>query len=282
MAGPLHPWIAGPLKVLAWGLGAYAALCLAAFLLQRRMMYFPDRSPEPEALRQGVRMGLAPWRDGTGRLLGWRRPGPGGSRPRVLVIHGNAGDALDRVDYLPVLEAAGFEGVLLEYPGYGPRPGRPSEDGLVADGRAALRQLKAEGPGPVFLLGESLGSGVAVQVAAADPGAVAGLLLVTPFARMTEVASHHYPLFPMRLLLRDRWDSLGAIRRYPGPVAMLLAGRDEVVGAAQGRRLAAAVPGPVQVREVPWADHNGLPLGPGQAPWPELLDFLRAHGGMGQ
>ena len=113
MAGPLHPWIAGPLKVLAWGLGAYTALCLAAFLLQRRMMYFPDRGPEPEALRQGARMGLAPWRDGSGRLLGWRRPGPGGNRPRMLVIHGNAGDALDRVDYLPVLEAAGYEGVLL-------------------------------------------------------------------------------------------------------------------------------------------------------------------------
>ena len=152
----------------------------------------------------------------------------------------------------------------------------------MGDGRAALRQLKAEGPGPVFLLGESLGSGVAVQVAAAEPGAVAGLLLVTPFARMTEVASHHYPLVPMRLLLRDRWDSQGAVRGYPGPVALLLAGRDEVVGAAQGRRLAAAVPGPVFVREVPWADHNGLPLEPGQSPWPELLGFLGRPAGMGQ
>lgn len=281
MAGPLPLWITGPLKVLAWGAGAYAALCLAAFLLQRRMMYFPERGPEAEAIRAAARMGLAPWRDGAGRLLGWRPPGPGG-RPRMLVFHGNAGDALDRAAYLPVLEAAGFEGVLLEYPGYGPREGRPAERVLVADGQAALRQLKAEGPGSVFLLGESLGSGVAVQVAAADPDAVAGLLLVTPFARMTEVASHHYPLFPMRLLLRDRWDSLGAIPRFPGPVALLLAGRDEVVGAAQGRRLAAAVPGPVFVREVPWADHNGLPLGPDQPPWPELLGFLRGQGGMGQ
>ncbi len=282
MAGPLSPWIAGPLKLLAWGLGAYAALCLAAFLLQRRMMYFPDRSTEAESLRQGARMGLAPWRDGTGHLLGWRRPGTGGDRPRMLVIHGNAGDALGRLDYLPVLEAAGFEGVLLEYPGYGPRPGRPSEGRFVADARAALRQLKAEGPGPVFLLGESLGSGVAVQVAAREPGAVAGLLLVTPFARMTEVAARHYPFFPLGLLLRDRWDSLGAIGGYAGPVALLVAGRDEVVGAAQGRRLAAAAPGPVFVREVPWADHNGLPLEPGQAPWPELLGFLRRPEGMGQ
>lgn len=282
MAGPLHPWIAGLLKALAWGFGAYAALCLVAFLLQRRMMYFPERGPEAEAIRQAAQMGLAPWRDGSGRLLGWRRAAGAHSRPRILLLHGNAGDALDRAGYLPVLEAAGFEGVLLEYPGYGPRDGAPSERALVADGRAALRRLNAEGPGPVFLLGESLGSGVAVQVATAEPGAVAGLLLVTPFARMTEVASRHYPLLPLRLLLRDRWDSLGAIRGYPGPVALVLAGRDEVVGAAQGRRLAAAVPGPVFVREAPWADHNGLPLEPGQPPWPELLDFLRRPGGMGQ
>jgi len=282
VTGPLHPWIAGPLKVLAWGFGAYAALCLAAFLLQRRMMYFPDRSTEPESLRQGARMGLAPWRDGTGRLLGWRRPGTGGALPRVIVIHGNAGDALGRLDYLPVLEAAGFEGVLLEYPGYGPRPGRPSEGVFVADAWAALRQLKSERPGPVLLLGESLGSGVAVQVATREPGSVAGLLLVTPFARMTEVAAHHYPIFPMRWLLRDRWDSLGAIGGYAGPVALLVAGRDEVVGAAQGRRLAGAVTGPVQVREVPWADHNGLPLAPGQPPWPEMLAFLREPPRMGQ
>ncbi len=282
MAGPLHPWIAGSLKALAWGFGAYATLCLAAFLLQRRMMYFPDRMPEPEAVRQAARMGLAPWRDGSGRFLGWRRPGTDGDRPRMLVLHGNAGDALGRVAYLPVLEAAGFEVALLEYPGYGPREGRPSESTLVADSQAALRQLKAEGPGPVFLLGESLGSGVAVQVAAAEPDAVAGLLLVTPFARMTEVAARHYPLLPLRLLLRDRWDSLGAIRGYPGPVALLVAGRDEVVGVAQGRRLAGGVAGPVQLREVPWADHNGLPLEPGRPPWPELLGFLRCPTGMGQ
>lgn len=227
-------------------------------------------------------MGLAPWRDDTGRLLGWRRAGFDGTRPRVVVFHGNAGDALGRVDYLPMLEAAGFEGVLLEYPGYGSRPGRPAERELVADGRAALRQLKAEGAGPVVLLGESLGSGVAVQVASVEPGLVAGLLLVTPFTRMDEVASRHYPFLPMRLLLRDRWDGLEAIPHYPGPVAVVLAGQDEVVGASQGRRLAAAVPGSVLVREIPWADHNGLPLGPGQPPWPELLSFLRRSTEMGQ
>ena len=280
MLRALSPWMAGLLKLLVWLLVAYVGFCLTAFLLQRRLMYFPSRSPEGEALQSASRMGLVPWRDAGGRILGWRLPRAASERPRVLLLHGNAGDALGRVDYLPVLEAAGFDGVLMEYPGYGCRSGDPSQTLLVADARTALALLAKEGA-PVVLLGESLGSGVAVQVAAAEPGAVAGLCLVTPFARMTEVAARHFPVLPMGLLLRDRWDGLGAIRSYPGPVAVLLAGRDEVVGAAQGRRLAGACPGPVRVWEVPLATHNDLPLQPGVAPWSDLLSFLRGAMVMG-
>lgn len=265
---------AGLLKLLVWSLVTYAGLCLVAFLVQRRMMYFPDRGSEQEALQRATRLGLAPWRDGTGRLLGWRRPLTAGGRPRVLLLHGNAGDALGRADYLPVLEAAGFEGVLLEYPGYGCRSGTPTEATLVQDARAALALLHEE-RAPVVLMGESLGSGVAVQVAAAEPGSVAGLLLVVPFARMTEVAAHHYPFLPMGLLMRDRWDSLKAVRSYPGPVSVLVAGRDEVVGADQGRRLARACPGPVRLWELPQSGHNEVPLISGCPPWSEMLAFLR-------
>jgi uncharacterized protein len=277
----LNPWITGILKLLIASLLAYGGLCLAAFLGQRRFMYFPDRSSEKESLRGAARLGLTPWQDREGRLLGWRRPPKVEGRPKMLVLHGNAGDAMGRLGYLVMLETAGFEGVLLEYPGYGCRVGKPSQAALVGDARAALSLLCKEGA-PVFLLGESLGSGVAVQVAAADFGAVSGLLLVTPFARMTEVAAWHYPLFPMGLLLRDRWDNLSAVRNYPGPVAILVAGRDEVVGAQQGRRLAAACPGPRQVWEVPQVGHNELPMLPGCPPWSEVLSFLRGRVEVGQ
>lgn len=274
-------WIAGSLRLLAWGAGLYAGLCLLAFLAQRRMMYLPDREGGPEAAQRALRLGLVPWQDKQGRLRGWRRAARA-DRPRVLVLHGNAGDALGRVDYLPMIEAAGLEGVLLEYPGYGPREGDPVESLLVADARAALGQLKAESASPVFLLGESLGSGVAVQVAAGEPKTVAGLLLAVPFARMTEVAAWHYPYLPMKLLLRDRWDSLTAIRSYGGPVAVLIAGQDEVVGADQGRCLAQGCPGALRVWEVPGAGHNGLPSNPGQPPWSEALAFLKSRAGVGQ
>lgn len=281
MVRPWPLWLAWPIKLLVWGFGIYVGLCLLAFLTQRRMMYFPEHESEPEAAQRALRLGLVPWRDAKGSLIGWRRAVRRGV-PRVLVVHGNAGDALGRLDYLPVLEAAGFEGVLLEYPGYGPREGVLSEGSLVADARGALRQLKEESGSPVILLGESLGSSVAVQVAAAEPGSVAGLLLPVPFARMTEVAAHHYPFLPMRWLLRDRWDSLSAVRSYPGPVAIVLAGQDEVVGVTQGRRLAQACPGPVRVWEIPRAAHNELPLAPNHPPWSEALKFLREQARMGQ
>lgn len=282
MLRPLNPWIVGLFKLLAWALGAYVGLCLVAFLVQRRMMYFPDRGSESEARQRAESLGLLPWRDGSGRLLGWRRPATPGARARVLILHGNAGDALGRVDYLPVLEAAGLEGVLLEYPGYGSRPGAPTEAALVADARLALRRLREESAAPVILLGESLGSSVGIQVAAADPDWVAGLLLVVPIARMTDVAARHYPYLPMGLLMRDRWDSLSAIPRYAGPVAILVAGRDEVVGADQGRRLARACPGAVRLWEVPQAGHNAFPLVPGRPPWSEMLAFVRDSARMGQ
>jgi hypothetical protein len=276
----LSPGAGGVLKLLIGCFVAYAGLCLAAFLGQRRLMYFPERNSEGEALQRAARLGLTPWRDWEGRILGWRHPMQPPHRPRMLLMHGNAGDALGRAAYLPLLEAAGYEGVLLEYPGYGCRQGEPSEINLVGDARKALALLCKEGA-PVFLLGESLGSGVAVQVAAVDPASVSGLLLVTPFARMTEVAAKHYPIFPMGLLLRDRWDSLEAIRRYPGRVAVLVAGRDEVVGRRQGLRLAGACPGPLRVLEVSLAGHNELPLQPGP-PWSELLSFLSEQAGVGQ
>lgn len=258
------------LKLGATLAAAYGLLCLAVFLLQRRLQYFPERSGEEVAGLRATAAGLAPWRSPEGRLLGWRKPGAAAPL-RVLVLPGNAGNALDRVYYLPLLEGLGAEGVLLEYPGYGPRPGGISQEALVAAGREALGLLAREGP--VVLLGESLGSGVAVQVAAADPAAVRGLLLVTPYARMSDLGAAAYPWLPVRALLRDRWDSAAAIGSYWGPVALMLAGRDEVVGVEQGRALAAACRGPVRVWVQPEAGHNALSLAPEAGGWREALAF---------
>ncbi len=252
-------------------LALYGGLCLVVFVVQRRLQYFPDRSTEAGALKRAAASGLVPWRDARGELLGWRRPGRSASTPRLLVFHGNAGNALDRIYYVRLFESLGVEVVLLEYPGYGARGGEVSEATLVAAGREAAELLAREGP--LLLLGESLGSGVACQVAAADPGRIQGLLLVTPYARMSEVGAEAYPWLPVSWLLRDRWENVAALPNYPGPVAILIAGRDEVVGAAQGHRLAEACRGPVKVWVQPEAGHNTLSLAPRGGHWAELWAF---------
>src|SRR5512137_2318784 len=241
--------------------GAVLALAALLFVFQRRLVYFPARAGAAQEREMARRLGLLPRHGASGEVIGWTAPLHGPAAARLLVLHGNAGAALDRVYYLPALASRGIEVTLLEYPGYGARAGAPSEQSLTAAALEAVEALAAAGPEPLWLLGESLGSGVAARVARLRPGLVTGVLLVTPFARLVEVARHHYPFLP-GFLLRDRWAPIEDLAGYPGPVALLIAGRDEVVTAAQGRRLEAALTGPRRTWEQPEAGHNTLDLQP--------------------
>jgi pimeloyl-ACP methyl ester carboxylesterase len=269
------------LRALRWLLVAaalaYGVLCLLVFLAQRRLMYFPDRYPEEAALRAAARMGLAPWRDGRGTLVGWRAVPAAPPVARVLVLHGNAGSALDRVHYATALVRRRVEVILLEYPGYGARPGSPTLETLGASAAEALDQLADEGTAPIWVLGESLGSGVAARAVALRPGLVQGLALVTPFARMAEVARRHYPILPAAIL-RDRWAPADDLAGWIGPTFLLLAGQDEVVGLEQGQRLAARLAGTKRERIQEQAGHNGLALGSEEPLWDDLVGFLAGGG----
>lgn len=272
-------------RLLRWVLlgvvALYGAICLLAFVFQRRLLYFPERFPERAALAAAGRLGLAPWWDAGGVLAGWRAAPAARPVARLLVLHGNAGSALDRVHYAAAFSRLGMEVILLEYPGYGARPGSPSRDALGNAAASALDLLAAEGPEPIWVLGESLGSGVAARAVALRPGLVKGLLLVTPFARMTDVVRLHYPVLPSALLL-DRYAPLDNLAGFAGPAVVLLAGRDEVVGVAQGRRLFEALRGPKQLHIQAEATHNGLDLDPAAPFWAETAAFLASAAAAGQ
>ncbi len=254
----------------------YVGLCVVVFVMQRRLLYFPARATEAEELTRAARAGLAPWRDGAGELIGWRASPAKGARERVLVLHGNAGSALDREHLAAALVAHGLEVTLLEYPGFGARPGTPSIDSLSGAAVDALQALASEGRGPVWLLGESVGSGVAARAIALRPRAVQALLLVTPFSRMTEVARRHYPFLPS-IILRDRYAPIDDLTAYRGPTVVLVAGRDEVVSAEQGRRLYASLRGPKQLFVQERATHNGVELWTGAPFWEGAVTFLQSH-----
>jgi pimeloyl-ACP methyl ester carboxylesterase len=270
--------------LLSRGALLYLGILVLLMLLQRHFIYFPARSREEDLLRSAETYGLTPWRDSSNRLIGWRSgnaDAPPVRHNRLVVFHGNAGYALHRSYYVGGFRClaegqAGWEILLFEYPGYGARPGRTTEENILSAGRTALSELLKDKSGPVFLLGESLGSGIAARLAAENPGSIDGLFLVTPFTCLSDVGAKHYPIFPVRLVLRDRYEVQQNLNKYPGPAAFLMAGQDEIVPADLGRRLFENYPGRKRLWIQPGAGHNTLDFSPGASWWREVADFLTA------
>jgi pimeloyl-ACP methyl ester carboxylesterase len=260
------------LTVIIFALGVLIMLTA----LQRQLIYFPSKAKSDVLSELASRMGLQAWRDSEGMVIGWKTPGNPGARYRMLVFHGNAGYALDRNYFVTGLRELGnqWDVFLFEYPGYGAREGTPSEANFKATATQALQALLAVDSRPIFITGESLGSGVASFLAATFPKHVAGLLLVTPFSSLADVGAHHYPFLPVRTLLGERYDSREALSHYRGPVAFLLAGRDEVVTTESGQQLYDSYSGPKWLHVETHAGHNTLSYNPGALWWGEVSAFL--------
>ena len=254
----------------------YIGICLTVAGCQSKMLYFPTKHTESAALAHAAESGIEPWRDAQGKLIGWTRPASRATA-RLLVFHGNAGCALDRIYYADAFGGGGrtWEVCILEYPGYGSREGSPGRNSFIAAGRAAVENLLATDKRPVFLLGESVGSGTAAALAGAMPEKIAGVVMVIPFARLEEVAKAKFPWLPVSLLLRDKSDNIAALTAFHGPVAFVIAEDDDVVGAAQGRKLHAAYAGPKKLIVLPGATHNNFPTEPDAQWFRDVSDFVR-------
>ena len=258
---------------------AYVSLMFIVAGCQSRMLYHPLVRPESALLEEAKERGVEPWRDAAGALIGWRIPNPR-AKARMLVFHGNAVDAIERAQYLQTFAALGggmeWETFVMEYPGYGARPGSPGKDAFFAAGRAAFSNLRESDRRPVFLLGESMGGGTACELASENPDAVSGVLLVVPFARLAEVAQRVMPYLPVGLLLHDAYDNIEALNKYHGPVAVVVAANDEVVGADQGRKLYESYSGPKLLIELPDTTHNTFNVAL-SAPWVRKVDAFLAR-----
>jgi fermentation-respiration switch protein FrsA (DUF1100 family) len=246
------------LRLLGIALIAYGSLVGALFLAQRYLLYFPDRSrPDSSSLRDlGVREATVVTGDGL-ELLAWHLP-PRPGRPVMAYFHGNGGNIGHRAERLRFFARQGFGVLMPEYRGYGGNPGSPTEAGLVADGFAAMDFLDRKGirGDRIVLWGESLGSGVAVQVAAKRQ--VAALVLEAPFTSVAAVAQAHYPFVPAAWLVRDRFDSLAMIADAAAPVLVLHGGRDRIVPARYGSALFAAAREPKEFWFAAEAGHEDL------------------------
>jgi uncharacterized protein len=226
--------------VLAWtaviALGLYAALATMVYLAQRSLMYFPDKTrvaPAEAGLPEAKEVPLTA-SDGV-QIVAWHVP-PQDDKPVIVYFHGNGGSLPHRVPRFRKLIDAGIGLVALEYRGYGGSPGSPSEQGLIADGTAAYRFAAAHYPAQQLVLwGESLGSGVAVAVAAEQP--VGRVILEAPFTSAEAVGAQHYWYLPVRLLMKDQFRSDSRIGKVTAPLMIMHGVQDRIVPYAMGERL---------------------------------------------
>ncbi|MEU4691526.1 alpha/beta fold hydrolase [Actinoplanes sp. NPDC023714] len=243
-------------------------IVLLIWSLQRRLIYFPDRSTP--ALASGASAVTLRTDDGL-RLSAWLIP-PMGTEDRrlsVLVAHGNAGDREGRMPLGRALASLGLTVLLLDYRGYGGNPGGPSERGLALDADAARDHLDTLGQ-PVVYFGESLGAAVVTALAVRRPPAA--LVLRSPFRSLAAAGKVHYPLLPVGPLLRDRYPVETQIAQVRVPTLIVWGTADTVVPGEQSAAVAAAAGGPVRTLAIAGAGHNDRAMLDG----PELIAAVRA------
>jgi pimeloyl-ACP methyl ester carboxylesterase len=241
----------------------YLGLCTWLFFSQRSQIYFPVRESNPPGA-QAIRL-----QSGEATLKIWvvERPGP-----RALIYFG--GNAEDVAGNLASFASAfpDHSLFLVNYRSYGGSTGNPSESALVTDANAVYDHLHARYP-QISVVGRSLGTGVAVQLASARE--VRRLVLVTPYDSLVNVASQHFPLFPVALLMRDRYESISRVQTVRAPVLAVIAGDDEIIPRARSEALVSAFPqSQIRVTLLEGATHNSIDLFPGYLR--AVGDFLNA------
>ena len=229
--------------------------------VQRQLIYFPDAAQVPPAgeVIPGARDVTLHTDDGL-ELGAWFLPARGGRGPRtsmaVLVAPGNGGNREGRAGLAEQLSDRGLAVLLMDYRGYGGNPGSPTEEGLAADALAAAEALEALGypPERTIYFGESLGTGVVAALHVRRPPA--GMVLRSPFTELAAVGAHHYPLLPVRLLLRDRFRVVEHLSSSDVPVTVIYGDHDTVVPSALSATVADAASALAERMVISGADHN--------------------------
>ena len=170
---------------------------------------------------------------------------------------------------------SGFGILFAGYRGYSGNPGKPTEDHLTADAHQLLDWLAAQGVPPerTVVYGESLGTGVAVKMAAARE--TAGVILESPYTSIAEVAQTHYWYLPAKWMVLDKWDSMAKVGQIQSPLLVIHGSRDKTVPTRYGRRLFAAAPDPKDLFILDGGAHNDLYEHPEIAE--RVIAFLRQH-----
>jgi fermentation-respiration switch protein FrsA (DUF1100 family) len=229
----------------------YACLVLLVYFLQGRLLYFPfrDVGATPAAINlpfEEVRLAAA---DGQS-IAAWWIPAQS-ERAVLLYCHGNAGNISHRLGPIEMFHLLGLSVLIFDYRGYGQSTGRPSEEGTYADAEAAWRYLvdaQQRRPEKILLFGESLGGAVAAHLASRNDGG--GLILLSSFTSIPELAAGLYPLLPVRWLSKFRYATIDIIGAIAAPKLIIHSPDDEIIPFAHGKALYEKAAQPKQFLEI--------------------------------
>jgi uncharacterized protein len=238
--------------------GAYGAALGVLYFGQRGMMYRPPettaRSPERAGFQEARTVRIKT-KDGE-RIVTWLVP-PKEGKPIVLFFHGNSEILAWRVKRFQTLTAEGLGLLAVSFRGYAGSTGSPTEAGLIKDGEAAYAYAASRYPADkIAIWGYSLGSGVAVRLAAAHP--VAKLVLEAPYTSALDVAEARFPFMPVKLLMHDQFHSIDYIKDIHAPLLILHGAKDQVVPIALGERMLVAANEPKRFVRFPNGQHTDL------------------------
>lgn len=252
----------------------YLTAATGLFVLQRSLQYFPtQRDPDPATLGlAGVTRLILATPDGESLVL-WYAP-PEAGRPVILFLHGNAGEIADRAERLAFYQSQGFGAAFLSWRGYGGSTGAPTETGLLIDARTAYDHLRSQGIGPdrIVLVGESLGTGPAVQTAARSQ--VAAVVLEAPFSAALDIAQAQYAWLPVGLLMKDQYRSRDHIAKVRAPILILHGETDRVIPFTSGQYLFALADEPKTFLSLGPVGHEALGAAPTWEAGARFIDQL--------
>lgn len=238
---------------------AYAALLAGLYMFQRRLVYPTQTAPyhsvsdlRLDNLRE-VKL-KAP--DGAALIAWWIPSKPG--KPTLLYFHGNADSLMERLPRMERFSAAGYGVFMPAYRGYSGSEGTPTESTLIGDAVTAYDALREKGVSEknIVLYGESLGTGVAIQLA--EKRQAEGIVLDAPYTSLTDVAQLAYPFIPVRPFMTERFESRSHIQRLKIPLLIMHGTEDQVIPISLGRELFAAANEPKTFITIKGAAHSNI------------------------
>lgn len=243
--------------------------------MQNRFLYFPDGEwPTEQALKyEKMKLWQETSSDYQGLIADVDAPAPNGT---IILFHGNGGTALDRGFYFKPFMDLGFRVILAEYPKYGGRPGKVGEKPFVAAGMETVRLAFEQYGEPLYLVGESLGCGVAAAVAKQPSIPIAGIILITPWDTLASVAKSLFPFFPVKLVLTDKYDSIENLKSFKNNISVVGAERDEILPIKHAVNLYNALSeGRKRMWTIKGAGHNDWPMHVDASLFKEITDFVK-------